>query len=116
MNEIQRTHAFQEAPHYTEQDAFVSDLILSAVFLDPDDAEAQPDLSLVEPLRRIWDAACLPFADFLRVLGLSQTGLARRYGIPLRTVQDWAGGRRNPPGWVRLMLAELAGSIEAPVP
>lgn len=113
MTPQQLTHAFLEAPRYTDPDAFVSDLLLSAAFLAPGDAEAQPDLSLAEPLRRIWDAACLPFGELLRELGHSQTALSRRYCIPIRTVQDWAGGRRNPPGWVRLMLAELTGYLEA---
>ena len=38
--------------------------------------------------------------------------LSRRYGIPLRTVQDWAGERRTPPLWLRLMLADLAGWLD----
>ena len=45
-------------------------------------------------------------------MGLTQTGLSRRYGIPLRTVQDWAGERRTPPHWLRLMLADLAGWLD----
>ena len=116
MTETQRTHAFDEAPNYTDPDAYVSDLLLSSAFLDPDDPEQEPDLSQAEELRRIWSAACLPFGDLLRELGHTQTSLSRRCGIPLRTVQDWAGGRRTPPGWVRLMIAELTGYIEAPAP
>lgn len=38
---------------------------------------------------------------------LSQTALANRFGIPLRTVQDWHGGRRNPPDYVVRMMEEL---------
>ena len=39
--------------------------------------------------------------------GLSQTALAKRFDIPLRTVQDWHGGRRNPPDYVVGMMVEL---------
>lgn len=39
--------------------------------------------------------------------GLSQTALAKRFGIPLRTVQDWHGGRRVPPDYVVGMMEEL---------
>ena len=39
--------------------------------------------------------------------GLKQTKLARRFGIPLRTVQDWHAGRRTPPDYVVGMLNEL---------
>ena len=39
--------------------------------------------------------------------GLTQTALAKRFDIPLRTVQDWHGGRRNPPDYVVTMMVEL---------
>lgn len=38
---------------------------------------------------------------------LSQTGLAKRFGIPLRTVQNWAGGQRPAPVYVVNMMVEL---------
>jgi DNA-binding transcriptional regulator YiaG len=39
--------------------------------------------------------------------GLSQTALAKRFNIPLRTVQDWHAGRRVPPGYVKNMIIEI---------
>lgn len=112
MTDAQITHAFSEAPHYSDPDAYISDLLLSASFLPPDDPEAEPDLTLADPLRRIWQAANLPFKALLDRLGLTQTGLSKRYGIPLRTVQGWAGETRTPPPWLRLMLADLSGWLE----
>ena len=38
---------------------------------------------------------------------ISQSALARRFDIPLRTVQDWHGGRRKPPEYVVRMIVEL---------
>lgn len=38
---------------------------------------------------------------------ISQSELARRYDISLRTVQDWHSGRRTPPPYVVRMLDEL---------
>lgn len=38
---------------------------------------------------------------------LSQTALAKRFSIPLRTVQDWHAGRRTPPEYVVAMMTEL---------
>ncbi len=38
---------------------------------------------------------------------ITQTELSKRFGIPLRTVQDWHSGRRNPPDYVVRMMAEL---------
>lgn len=37
--------------------------------------------------------------------GLSMRKLAMTYGIPLRTVQDWAAGVRNPPAWQLPLIA-----------
>jgi DNA-binding transcriptional regulator YiaG len=39
--------------------------------------------------------------------GLSQTALAKRFGIPLRTVQDWHSERRTPPDYVVNMMLEI---------
>lgn len=38
---------------------------------------------------------------------LRQTELADRFGIPLRTVQDWYAGRRTPPEYVVNMMLEI---------
>ena len=38
---------------------------------------------------------------------ISQTGLSKRFDIPLRTVQDWHGERRTPPAYVVRMMDEL---------
>jgi len=35
---------------------------------------------------------------------LTQTQLAERYGIPVRTLQDWEAGRRTPPEYVVTLL------------
>lgn len=39
--------------------------------------------------------------------GISQTELARKYDIPLRTVQQWHAGHRTPPPYVVNMIVEL---------
>lgn len=38
---------------------------------------------------------------------LTQTALARRFEIPLRTVQDWYAGKRVPPEYVVKMIVRL---------
>lgn len=39
--------------------------------------------------------------------GLTQRALAERFGIPLRTVEDWSAGRRKPPAYVVQMIHDL---------
>ena len=38
---------------------------------------------------------------------INQSDLARRFGIPLRTVQGWYLGERKPPEYVARMIEEL---------
>lgn len=45
--------------------------------------------------------------DLLQKYGLTQTALAKRFGIPLRTVQNWCGGLREPPTYIIKMMDEL---------
>ena len=49
------------------------------------------------------------FRELLKRMGLRQTACSRRFRIPLRTVQGWALGERECPGYVRLMMAEIMG-------
>lgn len=60
------------------------------------------------------ELTALAFRDFLAALGLTQTECARRFSIPLRTVQHWAAGDRDCPAYVRLMMAELLQQTEQP--
>ena len=39
--------------------------------------------------------------------GLGQSALARRFGIPIRTVQQWYAGDRTPPAYVVAMIKEI---------
>lgn len=45
--------------------------------------------------------------DICREYGINQTKLASRFGIPLRTIQNWHGGQRTPPDYVVNMMEEL---------
>ena len=45
--------------------------------------------------------------DICAKYGFSQTALAKRFGIPLRTVQDWYSERRTPPEYVVSMMLEI---------
>lgn len=113
MTQKQFTLACQEATAYLDQDAFVSDMLLSSSFL-PADPDLEPDLSEIDELRRLWTAAAAPFREFLAALGLSQADLSRSYLIPIRTVQDWVANKREPPTYVRIFIARLSHFISTP--
>lgn len=42
----------------------------------------------------------MSIANLIKEHGLTQSGLSRMLGIPLRTVQGWCIGERTPPEWV----------------
>lgn len=39
--------------------------------------------------------------------GMSQTEFSKHFGIPLRTLQDWEQGRRNPPSYVLELIKKV---------
>lgn len=106
MTDKQFYHAFREAFAYSDPDAFASDVALSAVF----PGVAEDDLpALAEELRHIWRYAHITVREIVQHTGLSQTGFAERFAVPLRTLQGWISGSRDCPPYTRLMLAKLCG-------
>ena len=63
-------------------------------------------------LANIHCVANTSFRGFLKEIKLTQTECARRFAIPLRTVQNWATDTRPCPEYVKLMIAEIMGLIE----
>lgn len=38
--------------------------------------------------------------------GLSRVGMARPYKIPIRTLENWNAGTRQPPVWAEMLIIE----------
>lgn len=110
MTNEQIYRIFGEAANYTDPDAFASDATLS--LMSPEDPDQEIDMNLVLQLRTMWEVYHLPFKDLMNRMDLNQSQCSRRFCIPLRTVQDWAGGRRTPPAYLKLMMAEAIGLLE----
>ena len=41
------------------------------------------------------------------ILGISRAEFSRRYGIPIRTLEDWDAERNHPPTWVLSLLERV---------
>lgn len=67
--------------------------------------EALPDRT-ARPERR-HDSTSTPVRELIAMHHMTQTGFARRFGIPLRTVQAWCCGERECPPYLVAMAAEL---------
>lgn len=109
MTDEQRSFCLSEAANYTDRDAYVSDLCLSSIFRDPEDAEIPADR--VEYLGKLWDAYHRSMRDICQASGLTHRAISQRFYIPLRTVDDWCRDVRTPPDYVRLMMQQLLGMI-----
>ena len=41
------------------------------------------------------------------ILGISRVAFSRKYNIPIRTLEDWDAGKKNPPDYVLDMLERI---------
>lgn len=41
------------------------------------------------------------------ILGISRAEFSRRYGIPVRTLEDWDAGKKKPSDWVMDLLERV---------
>lgn len=53
------------------------------------------------------DCTTTTVSEICQKYAMKQTELANRFGIPLRTVQEWHAGRRTPPDYIIRMMCEL---------
>ena len=99
-----------EALNYTDRDAYIGDLALSSIWED-DEAADIPDGRL-DWLGQLWDAAHRSVKEIARDAGLSQRKLAERFVIPYRTVENWCGGQRECPVYVKMMMQECLELVQ----
>lgn len=105
-----RSALYAETGAYADRDAYISDMALSSVWGDAEDAEVPSDR--LKLLGGIWDGAHLTIPELINQHGLTQTGFAQYFNIPLRTVQDWCGGQRSCSPYVAAMAAEILAANE----
>lgn len=103
-----------EIDHYTDRDAFVSDLAISSAFPEESDfTETVPALSM------IWDAYHMTIRNLRTAAGLSRIDFSRRFHIPIRTIENWectGPNARECPTYVRLLIAEAIGLMPEVTP
>ena len=96
------THAMDDA----DRDSFISFWESSDIWEDSDGKDH------AEQIAEIWDMTHLTMRDIRSHTGLTQAAFGTRFCIPMRTIQDWEGGRRNCPPYVKLLLAQAAGCFK----
>ena len=94
-----------DAADQVDRDTFASDWGLSSIWGTPEDLTDEQVAEHTEYAGRIWDASHMSARELLEASGLTQAAFAQRYLIAKRTVESWCGGQRQPPEYVRLLLA-----------
>lgn len=105
--------AVAEAANYTDQDAYISDLALSTIWGDPEDADIPADR--VDQLGQIWDACHRTVKEIAAGAGMSCRQLADRFCIPQRTIEGWYMGKRKAPPYILLMMQECLGLLSVEI-
>jgi len=95
---------FSEALEDADRDVFVSDWALSSVFAEESDLGENAEIC-----GKIWDAAHLSVKEMREKMNMTQAQFAERFCMPKRTIENWEGGSRQAPDYVRLMMARELG-------
>lgn len=109
MTNQQFSTCVSETQSYTDRDAYISDLSLSSMWGDANDAPVPEQR--IEDLGQIWDAAHRTFRDIAAAVGISVRQLAMRYAIPRRTAGDWSAGQSTPQLHEMLAIQQCEGLL-----
>ncbi len=99
-----------EVDNYSDRNAYISDLALSSMWGDAEDAAIPQER--IEFLSQLWDACHRSVKDIAAAAGLSHRKLAERFCVPYRTVENWGSGVNVPPAYVLLMMQECLGLLQ----
>lgn len=110
MTDKQFYACVSELDSYQDRDAYISDMVLSAMW--EDDPNDEIPTERLDAVSQIWDAAHSSVKQIAADAGLSQRKLAERFCIPYRTVENWCGGQNACPLYVRLMMQEILGILK----
>lgn len=109
MTDKQFFYCVKETGNYADRDAYISDLCLSSIWGDGEEADIPQER--INAIGSIWDACHRSMKDIASEAGLSQRKLAERFCIPYRTMENWCGGQNECPIYARLMIQECLGIL-----
>ncbi len=101
----------EDAVVSSDKDAYVEEWAISNVFEPGKNAPIAIYDEIVHDLDNIWDIAHITFKELLSRAEITMTECSTRFCIPFRTIQDWCAGRRTPPRYIILTIAEIVGVL-----
>lgn len=96
---------WQDALEQPDRELYISEYGYPEWF---DDINMDTD-EVTQILGHIHDVAHMTIRDIISRAGLTQAAFALKFCIPLRTVEDWATGKRKCTDYNRLAYAKLLG-------
>lgn len=96
-----------EVDNYSDRDTYVSDLALSSMWGDADDAAIPQER--IAFLSQLWDAFHRSVKEIAAAAGMSQRKLAEHFCVPYRTMERWCSGQSECNLYIRLMMQECLG-------
>lgn len=92
---------YDETKDYTSRDMYIGE----RGWQDWMDVCADKGVDVGQLLTRIWDIAHMDIKALRGAMELSQGGMAKLYGIPKRTIENWEAGVNAPPPYLVKLLA-----------
>lgn len=109
MNDAQFEACYTEAVTMNDKDAYLSDMALSSIWNDAEDADVPQER--LDDLGRIWDVAHMSISDIRKSCGMTQAAFSQRCLIPKRTIENWESNVNTPPMYVKLLIAKALNLI-----
>jgi len=92
---------YSEAQKYINCDMFVGERDWQEWMSEYDDKGADVGKILIS----IWDISSKDIKELRTITKLSRAAFSRRYDIPVRTLEDWDAGRREPLSYLTRLIA-----------
>lgn len=100
-----RLECVREMGAYTDRDAYVSDMALSSLWGDAEDAQIPQER--IDELGHLWDVIHGGVKRISNRHRLSCRALAERFCVPYRTMENWSSGTATPAPYILLMMEEV---------
>nr|DAH99722.1 MAG TPA: protein-turn-helix DNA binding protein [Caudoviricetes sp.] len=97
-----------EMQHYTNIDAYITDMAQAYAWGDDPDAVDQAiPVERIKYLTDLWDWWHMSAAELLQASGYTAPQLSHTFGVPYSTLAGWVSGKAKAPQYIIAMAAEL---------
>lgn len=103
----QYSYCLTELPRFEDMKNYIDTVSHAAVWGEHESSEIPQER--IDELRVLWECCHREIKEIAHLSGLSVRRLAISFGIPIRTIENWASGRSSAPVYILLMIQECLG-------